>query len=61
MQTMYGTPTPAYPPMVPGGAYGQQYNNVPNVSDRYDYAAHEALLTSYSIRSRPDSRVISLL
>lgn len=30
--SIYGAPNSTYPPMAPGGGYGPQYNNVPNVS-----------------------------
>lgn len=30
--SMYGAPNQTYPPMAPGGGYGPQYNNLPNVS-----------------------------
>lgn len=32
MPAMYGPPSQPYPPLMPGGGYGSQYNNVPNVS-----------------------------
>lgn len=32
MPQMYGPPNQPYPSMMPGGGYGQQYNNMPNVS-----------------------------
>lgn len=33
MQPLYGVPNQAYPPVVPSGGYGPQYNSVPNVSE----------------------------